>query len=638
METRAIFVNELKKKGYADFKPMIKQGKYFFQFGRLDKYSASSLFYQERIDENADELVVSPDQFDRSKSEIASIQGFKLSKDHRYIAISLSFSGSDWREIRIMDLKKKKPLIDQIQWVRFSDIHWKDNGFFYCRYDEPEAVNSLSAIRNQRLFYHTLGTDQAADQLVYEIPNSSYSYFNFEVSFDQSTLFLYTVITSKNKKYYAILSKNLNVPEANYFNHLITWPYLSKTSFSVIHKEGNKVLVLSNKEGFNRSILEFDLDKQNEGVSLIPPAKGVLETAQVIGKKLVCLYVQDYQTFFSVYDLNGNLLKTWGIPPTAAVHAVYGDAEDTQMIYYFESFFYPPSFYTADLQTFERKPVSWTGILFSTDNMVTDYVTYPSRDGTLIPMYITHKAGIKMNGNNPCLVTGYGGFGISATPSFDPAYQVIYENGGIVAVACVRGGGEKEGWHDAGRNLNKVNSIDDFIYAAEYLIKENFTSKEKLAAYGASNGGMLVAAAMLKRPDLFSSIVSEVGVHDMLRYQHFTGGHLWSEEYGLSTDSKEFENLLTYSPIHNLKKGIDYPPTLLLTAENDERVPPLHSYKFIAALQNSGSSENLYLLYTQKMAGHSGSPIRDIEMKKEAFKLAFIFYHWGMKKALVQKY
>lgn len=628
--------NRLLVKTYADFRPLTKQGNYFFHYEK-DIESASLLYYRLKYN-GIDKFVASSFQFNLNRKDVASIEGFRLSPNSKYVALSISHSGSDWREIRIVDIIEKKTLSDQIKWVRFSDILWKNDGFFYCRYDESKSVKSTEKIQHQQLYYHKIGTSQADDRLVYDIPTASFSFFDFDVTSDESTLFVYSSVVANGKTLNVILAKDLNDSSANYFKPLITWRGNSDTFYSIIHKEGNKVYVVSNANGFNKSILELDLASPNKALVVVPMSDLRIVDVKVVNKKIVCVYSDLFNSAFAIYDLQGQLVKTWKIPQGADVKGMFADDSDTELIYCFESFYYPASFYTVDLNTFERKPLSKTGILYNVDNIITEFVQYPSKDGTFIPMFLTYKKKIKRNGQNPCLVVGYGGFGMSMSPTFNPIYQVLYDNNCIIAVPCIRGGGEKWGWHEQGKNLKKSNSFDDFIYAAEYLIKENYSNKSLIGAYGSSNGGLLVAAVMTKRPDLFKVIVSEAAVLDMIRYDKFTGGFLWQKEYGSRSNKDEFDNLLSYSPLHNVKKGVNYPATLFIAAENDDRVPPLHSYKMLATMQETVSPSNLYLLYQQTIAGHSGSEILSNELKKDAFMLSFIFYYWGMKSKLYQGY
>jgi prolyl oligopeptidase len=640
IDHQPFFYKALLSKSYANLKRRIKQGKYYFRFyirDYLDYYNyAPSLYCFNSLEDNIPGLAVQPKIFKMSEEDVAAIHDFKISNDSRLLAVSLSHSGSDWREIRVIDMKTTKPLPDQIKWSRFGSIYWSNDGFFYCRYDEPAPGRELNAIKNKRLYYHVLDTKQEDDKLIYEIPESAYRDFHYEISSDQSTLFMFTKIVVNNVSHNAVLTKDLSDPKGN-FHELLVWPGTSKTFYKLVHKEGNSVYMISNREDYNNTILEFDITTKNKGTTITELAKERLVEAKVVDRKIICVYSTNFKSAIAIYDLKGNLLNHWKLPEGAAIQDLHADVDDTKLIYSFETYYAPASFYVIDLRTFERKPLSYTGVLYRFEDVVTDYVEYPSKDGTLIPMFLTYnKKKLRKDGTNPCLLIGPGGLGEVVTPQFDPSFPIIFEHGGVLAVPCVRGGGQSEHWHEAAMKLNKQKAIDDYIAAAEYLIKEKYTSSPKLAANGVSHGGLLVTAAMLQRPELFGIVIGEVGIYDMLRYQFYGGAYQWRDEYGLRTDSIEFNNLLSYSPLHNVKEGVDYPALLLTTAVNDDHIPSLHSYKFIATMQRLGGKKNPYLLFMQLKAGHQGSDVRDNELKKDALKLGFLFKYWGIKKLVTR--
>lgn len=621
--------NRLLKRHAIAYRPLTRQGKYYFILEAREK-SAPVLYYRDKFN-GLDKLAFAPKEFSKGPGDIASIQGVSLSRDNRYLAVSLSHSGSDWREVRVKDLESQKVLSDQVNGVRFSDVEWWGDGFFYCWYDEtsgkfPEQVS------DRKLYYHTLGTPQREDQFIFATTAKGSAFFDFEVSSDETTLFVYTPAVVRGKVFNSIQYRIL-ASENKDFKPLILWPSDSNVGYSIVHKTGDRVLALSNCEGFNRSIVELALSKPNEVAPLVPLVKERLVSANVFGEKLVCVYRKHSDEAFAVYSLDGKLLTSWGIQQGYSISSISGNVHDAKFVYGFENFTSPASYYEADLESFKRKPLSKTAITYDVFDLVTEYVEYPSADGTMIPMYLSYNKRVPKDRIKGCLLTGYGGFGISFAPSFNPMYQLLFENDFMLAVPCVRGGGEKENWHEAGKRLNKQRSIEDFVAAASFL--RNIGYAPKIAAYGSSNGGLLVAAAMIRRPDLFDCVVPEVGVYDMLRYQYFTGGNLWGEEYGLSSDSTDFVNLISYSPVHTLQEYQKYPPTLVITSDHDDRVPPLHSYKFAALLRNSRDGGR-HCLYVETQAGHSGSAIINTELEKEAFTLAFIFHHLGIKRPILR--
>lgn len=621
--------NRLLERHAIAYRPLIRQGKYYF-ISEADEKSAPVLYYRDKFN-GLDKLAFAPREFSTGPGDIASIQGFSLSRDNRYLAVSLSHSGSDWREIRVKDLESQKVLSDQVNWVRFSDVEWWGDGFFYCRYDETSS-KFPEQVSDRKLYYHKLGTPQREDQFIFATTAKGSAFFDFEVSSDMTTLFVYTPAVVRGKVFNSIQFRML-AGESKDFKSLILWPSDSKVGYSIVHKTGDRVLALSNLEGFNRSIVELTMGKPNEVAPLVPLVKERLVSANVFGEKLVCVYRKNSDEAFAVYSLDGKLLTSWGIQQGYSISSISGNVDDAKFVYGFENFTGPASFYEADLESFKRRPLSKTAITYDVFDLVTEYVEYPSADGTMIPMYLSYNKRVPKDRIKGCLLTAYGGFGISYTPSFNPMYQLLFENDFMLAVPCVRGGGEKENWHEAGKRQNKQRSIEDFVAAASFLRSNGYAPK--IVAYGSSNGGLLVASAMIRRPELFDCVVPEVGVFDMVRYQYFTGGYLWSEEYGLSSDSVDFVNLISYSPVHTIQEYQKYPPTLVITSDHDDRVPPLHSYKFAALLRNS-TDGGRHCLYVETQAGHTGSAIINTELEKEAFTLAFIFHHLGIKRPILK--
>ena len=407
------------------------------------------------------------------------------------------------------------------------------------------------------------------------------------------------------------------------------------TNYDVLGEISGSLLVNSNLDAENGAIYKYDPTKTSHREVFIPQYKERLEYAGIMGNMLVKTYTDSQQSFAVISDTTGQNLTAWEIPEGYTFSRFTGSIDDSIAIYYFNSFFSPSSIYKIDLNTFEREPLKKTYIWFDNTNLTTKKVYYYSNDSTIIPMYITHKKDLELNGNNPTILYGYGGFGISMEPFFSVPNIIFLNSGGVLATPCLRGGGDYPGWHELGMRLNKQNTFDDFISAAQYLIGENYTNPGILAAMGGSNGGLVVGASMVQRPDLFKVVVSEAGVSDMMRYHLFNIGYIYKEEFGNITDSLDFVNLISYSPVNNVKPGVDYPATLLVASDNDDRVLPFHSFKFIAELQDKGSGKNPYTLLYIENSGHSGSPVFEDRISKDAYIYSFIFKYLGIERKIV---
>jgi len=615
---------------YIKFNPLFKEGKYFFYYQINDVAKAPVLYY--RKSEYSDSIpLFNPNLlFD---SDHMSIKGISISDNSKLLALSLAKNGSDWSTIRIMDMESHDLLKDQIQFVKYGSVYWYKNGVFYVRYDVSETEESMSGtIKGRKIYYHKIGTNQDEDLLVFS-PKNEYSDFGFERTPEGKYLVLYysTRVKSLSTHFVSLIALN---------DSLVFRPktlILSKaknTYFKVLGELNGKMLVKSNLSAPNGAIFQYTMSGTNQRDVLVEQYTQQLDNAKIIGHKLILVYNSEKQARAVIRDSLGKELKAWRIPEGSVFSEFSGDVNDQVAYYSFTSFIHPPSFYKIDLITFKNEPRGHSEITFKNNNLVTEKVYYFSKDSTRIPMYLTHQKDIILDGNNPTLLEGYGGFGISTKPYCSSANIVFMTSGGILASPCIRGGGDFPGWHEQGMRLNKQNTFDDFISAAEYLIASKYTNPKKLAAKGGSNGGLVVAACLVQRPDLFKVVVSESGVLDMLRLHLYNIGYTWKNEYGTIQDSLDFLNLLKYSPVNNVRQHVDYPATLLLASDNDDRVNPFQSFKFLAELQAKGAGSNPYVLYFQRKSGHSGSTIYEETKEADAYVYAFIFRQLGMKTKL----
>jgi prolyl oligopeptidase len=613
---------------YADQKPLIKKGKNFYFFQYEDLYSSPSLFRQASYFGNPS-LIIYPQDFAKNR-EIMSISNFEVSADEHYLAFALSESGKDWRIIRIRDNKRAKFLDDEIKWVKYSNIHWKGNGFFYWRYDEPAPGNELlEQVKNQKLYYHKLYTSQEQDSCVYEIPENELSRSAFEVTSDERYLILYTFSKIKNSWRKSIIIKDLDTNSG--FETLLTYPRRA-SDYSLIDHIENKFYLLTNNEANNYKLICIDTQTK-ETIVLIEETDYLLNQVSIISNKIIAVYYKQGLFKLKVFDAEGKELFVKDFKPGYQVNGFSGNNNDTETLFFVNSFYFPSTVFKLDLADLSIERMAESNKKNYDNLYETQYFRYLSKDSTAVPMYLTYKKGTDLSsGNNPVLLYGYGGFGLSLYPHFDPGYLLFLNSGGILAMPQVRGGGELGSeWHDLGRKLNKQNSFDDFISAAEYLINTGVTSPGRIVGNGDSNGGLLVAASMTQRPDLFGAAVVEMGVLDMLKYDQYGIGYVHREEYGSTTDSTEFLNLLSYSPYHNVKPDIRYPACLVITAENDDRVPPFHSYKFVSKLQENRAGNVPYLLFLQRLSGHFGSSTIDGKLRVKAFKYSFLMKQLEME-------
>jgi prolyl oligopeptidase len=564
-----------------------------------------------------------------SEDGTVSVSGLSVSHDARYAAVQISRGGSDWNEVIIFDVNTGEQLGDHLKWLKFSTIAWYEDGFFYSRYEPEDETRSLSG-KNEfhTIYYHILNHDQERDIPVYRHESDPLRTYRTRVDDSQQWLFVSESKSTSNNALYV-------APPADAFFdlRLITSEDFEYT-YSFIDMVKGKFLIFTNDNAPKNKLMIADpADPYQENWKvLIPEQNFVMQSVLVTKSYIVIQVLEDAHNKLKVFDQNGTFQYDIELPGIGSVSGLSGNTKQDVMYYGFMSYTHPSSGYEFDLNARTGKPYFQPAVDFNFDDFETRQVWYTSKDGTKVPMFITMKKGTQLNGNNPLLLYGYGGFNVSLTPRFSVSIVPFLENGGIYAIANIRGGGEfgKE-WHMAGAKLKRQNVFDDFIAAAEYLIKEKYTSADKIGIQGGSNGGLLVGACANQRPDLFKVALPAVGVMDMLRFHKFTIGWAWTNDYGSSDSKEEFEYLLKYSPLHNIQPGVNYPATLVTTADHDDRVVPAHSYKYIAELQKNHVGNNPVLIRIETQAGHgAGKPVSKI-IDEAADVQSFLMYHLGMK-------
>ncbi len=606
--------------------PFNKGDKYFF-FKNDGVQNQSVLYIQNSLD---DEPKVLLDPNTLSEDGTVALSSMGISKDGQYLAYGISRGGSDWNEIYVMNIKTGETLKDHINWVKFSGISWKGDGFFYSSYDEPKEGDELSG-QNQfhKVYYHTLGTTQNEDLLIFEDKDNALRNFYAYLTEDEKFLIIgETESTSGNALYAAKLHQ---LTDIKFTKIAEGFDY----DYSVIDNIGDELLMITNHLAPNKKLVttRFDNADPEKWKDIIPEKENVLQGASLVGEYLFTQYLKDASSKAYFYTIDGKLVRELKLPAIGTLSGFNGEKNKNTAFYGFTSFTFPSSVYKYDVAKGNSEIMHSSEVDFSPEKYVTDQVFYESKDGTKVPMFIVHKKGLKMDGSNPTMLYAYGGFNISLTPSFSISRSAFIEQGGIYVMANLRGGGEYgEEWHEAGTKLKKQNVFDDFIYAAKYLIKNNYTSSEKLAIIGGSNGGLLVGACMTQQPELFKVAIPIVGVMDMLRYHNFTIGWAWAADYGRSDDSEEmFKYLYGYSPLHNIKKGVNYPATLAITADHDDRVVPAHTFKFMAELQEKNGGKNPVLVRIETKAGHGAGKPTAKQISEAADMYSFIMFNLGMK-------
>ena len=591
-------------------------------FSKNDGLQEQSVVYIQKGLEGEPKVFLDPNKFSDDGS--ISLADLSFSNDYKYASYSISIGGSDWREIYVMNVNTQSKLDDQIKWAKFTGMSWYKDGFFYSRYDQPNEEDKLKAKNEfQKLYYHKVGTPQPDDKLIMEDKENPQRGFGGTVTDDEKYLVVSVWEGSANFNLLAYKNLQTNSKIKYIINN-------SEARYWFVDNIGDKFFVMTDYEAPNFKLVLIDPQKpeKENWFTILPESKDKLQSVSFIGGKLIATYLHDANTVVSAFDIDGEKLYDVDLPGVGTVYGFGGRKEEKETFYTFTSFTYPPTIYKYDIENNRSELFRKSSVKFDMDAFETKEVFYESKDGSKIPLFIVHKKGIELDGERPTLLYGYGGFNISMRPQFRLTIIPIVESGGVYAMACLRGGSEYgEEWHKAGMFENKQNVFDDFIAAAEYLIKNNYTSSSKLAVQGGSNGGTLVGAVINQRPELFKVALPAVGVMDMLRYHKFTIGWAWASEYGSSDDSTQFEYLYKYSPLHNIKTGINYPATLVTTADHDDRVFPAHSFKYIAELQSKQQGDNPVLIRIETKVGHGAGTSTTKTIDEYTDLWSFMFYN-----------
>ncbi|WP_456416167.1 prolyl oligopeptidase family serine peptidase [Thiolapillus sp.] len=596
-------------------------GRYFFR--RNDGLQNQSVVYTQRNLEEPPEVLIDPNEL--SKDGTIALKGAAVSPNGKYYAYAIAEAGSDWTEWRIRDIDSKKDLDDHLQWIKFSGVSWTadSQGFYYSRYDAPKDGDKLKEINYfPKLYYHRLGDSQAQDKLVYHRPDHKDWFFNGIATEDGRYLLIEIGrgTEEKNLLYY----QDLEQPQNGIRPIIKTW----QASYEYLGNQGTKFWFLSNDKAPRGRIVEIDLHnpERKHWQEIVAESEDAIETASMVNNSFIIRYLHHARHKVLIKPLAGKAYAL-ELPGIGSAGGFYGEQNATETFFSWTSFNTPARIYHLDLVNGKTTLFKEPKIRFNPEDYVTRQVFYSSRDGTRIPMFLTHHRNLERNGKNPTLLYGYGGFNISLTPYFSVTNLVWMETGGIYAMPNLRGGGEYgQEWHAAGIKTKKQNVFDDFIGAAEWLISNGYTSPKHLGISGGSNGGLLVAAVLLQRPDLFAAAVPAVGVLDMLRFNKFTIGWAWESDYGSAENEEEFKALYAYSPYHNVKPGRRYPATLVITADHDDRVYPAHSFKFTAALQAAQAGSDPILIRIETRAGHGAGKPTSKRIEEAADKLAFLRY------------
>ena len=604
----------INKYAYARYSHPRKMGKYYFSLGHFDANETPGLFYKESF-HVSQRVLVDPNLI--NTREKISIKNFAVSKDSELLAFQFNRNGSDWTEIKVVSLRNGAFRKDHLTNIKFSNIAWKDDGFFYTTYP---ATDKTGQTIGQKVYYHKIGTDQQDDQLIFERINP-YLYFKFQTTSDER----YFVLKEYDDK-----AGKINVFFIDYAEPKpILKPLLRnlKHDIDFLDSQYGKFIVTTTQQDNNGSILEIDPANPLKWKSIASNfTKAILLDVVPLKDKIIATYQTNQRPLVTVFNYSGEILYNLELPVGTSVNGFIGNPEDEEFLFNLSSYLFPPIVYSFNVNTYQKKVTDQTRINYTTDDLELKETEATAKDGTKIPLLLAYKKGLKLNGSNPTILSAYGGFGSVVMPSFDPGIVYFIKQGGIYAFANIRGGGDLGLlWAEQGKGSRKQTSFNDFVSSAEFLIKEGYTSPAKLAATGASNGGLVVAASAIQRPDLFKAVVPVVAPLDMIRFEKFTAGHFWADEYGTASDSSSFKCLYSYSPFHNIKEDVNYPAMLIMTSDNDDRVVPSHSYKFAARMQNRPAQKNPILLRVEKNAGHYGAITINSKVDEKANMYAFIW-------------
>lgn len=611
---------------YPKISAPFKKGPFYFVFKNDGLQNQSVAYIKKDLDDEG-RVILDPNKL--SDDGTVSLAAFSPSEDGKYLAYAISRGGSDWREIYVKNIETGEMLDDHILWAKFSGITWYKKGFFYTRYPAPADGDALKGVNeNNKVYYHKIGTSQEKDNLVYEDLVHPQWGFGVDVTEDEKYMILYvTESTSGNALYF----KELGIPGAKVHKIVSTF----EKDYSILDHINGKFLMKTNDGASRYRIMAVDPENYapNNWAEFVPEQEGVIRGVSFLSEKMIINYMKDARSQIEIYDFDGKFLYNLDNDAVGSIGGFSGKSDFTETFYSVTSFTTPSTVYKYDVvnnksEVYQTVKMDFDGALYETKQ-----IFYESKDGTKIPMFIVHKKGLKLDGTNPTLLYGYGGFNVSLTPYFSTARLIWLENNGVFALANLRGGGEYgEDWHKAGTKMQKQNVFDDFIAAAEYLIAEKYTNPSKITIQGGSNGGLLVGAVTNQRPDLFAVALPAVGVMDMLRYHKFTIGRYWATDYGTSEDSEEmFKYLIAYSPLHSVIKNVEYPAVMVTTADHDDRVVPAHSFKYIAALQDVyPKGKNPVFIRIESKAGHgAGKPTSKV-IEEYADLYSFAFYNMGV--------
>ena len=611
---------------YERFSAPVKQGNRYF-FYKNDGLQNQSVLYTLTALDATPTLLLDPNKL--SADGTIALADTSMSDDGNLMAYGLSVAGSDWQEWKIRDVRTGQDLPDVLKWIKFAVPTWtKDGaGLYYSRFDEPKSDAELTGVNKfQKIYYHKLGTAQSEDKLIYERPD--HDDWGFDESVTEDGRYLVINVSTGSDQRNRIYYLDLAAPGAK------VTPLLDDfdAQYGFIDNDGPVFWFETNLNAPRSRVIAVDVTNPARANwrEIIPQAPDTLEGVSTVNNSFICTYLKDAHSAVKIYGLDGRLQTELALPGLGAAAGFSGKRKDTETFYSYTSYTTPRTIYRLDLTKATSTVFRQPKVDFNPAEYQTVQVFYKSKDGTSVPMFITYKKGLKLDGTNPTLLYGYGGFDINLTPAFSVANLVWLEMGGVYAVPNLRGGGEYgEDWHQAGMKLKKQNVFDDFIAAAQWLIDQKYTSTPKLAINGASNGGLLIGACLTQRPDLFGAALPDVGVMDMLRFNKFTIGWAWMSDYGSPDDPAEFKALYAYSPLHNVKAGTHYPPTLITTGDHDDRVVPAHSFKFAATLQKDQGGDAPILIRIETRAGHGGGKPMDKLIAELADQYAFLVKELG---------
>ena len=610
---------------YPKYVQPFRRNKLYF-FSKNDGLQNQNVFYVQTGLEGKPELLLDPNKF--SADGTSRLHALTVSKDGQYCAYAVSMGGADWEEAHVMEVGTRKVVADDLKGLKFSTLAWAGKGFFYSRFNAPTEGHELSSKDEyQKIYYHRLGTPQSEDELIYEDKAKPEQFYGVGTTEDER--FAILAMRGKGSKGNALFFRDLSKNEKT-FTPIV--PEISDDSFQVVDNLGDKFLVVTNRKAPNYRLTLYDpASKDSAWKDVIPEKPETLQDVATAGGKIFATYMKDVTSRVYIYSLAGQMENEIALPGVGTASDFGGNHDDKIAFFSFSSMNYPPTIFHYDIASREAKIYRSPEISgFKADDYETKEVFYASKDGTRVPMFLVYRRGLKLDGNNPVLLSGYGGFNIVEAPEFNALRLALLEQGFVYASANMRGGGEYgEKWHEAGSKLKKQNVFDDFIGAGEWLIANKYTSREKLAILGGSNGGLLIGAVINQRPELFRAAVALAGVMDMLRFQKFTIGWAWVSDYGSSDNADEFKALYAYSPLHNTRAGVKYPATLITTADHDDRVVPGHSFKYAATLQAAASHENPVLIRIDTNSGHSASSTtKRLEQTRDIY--SFLFYNLGI--------